>query len=235
MKAFLLAAGYGTRLRPITDTIPKCLIQINGKPLLEWWFELFQRYGIDEVLVNTHYKADQVGEFVSGYTKLHRDMKVTVFYEEKLLGSGGTVNANRDFIDRDETFLICYADNLTDVNLKELTDKHRGNGTVLTMALFHANMPRQCGIAVVDEKGLITEFVEKPKNPKSDLANAGIYVADSRLFEYFENKDFCDFGNDILPKLVGVMYGYEIQAYLRDIGTLQNLQSAREEWLYDHL
>ncbi|MCM1541798.1 MAG: nucleotidyltransferase family protein [Blautia sp.] len=235
MKAFLLAAGFGTRLRPITDTIPKCLVTIKDKPLLEWWFELFRKHGIDEVLVNTHYMADQVEAFVNGYTAVHRDIKVTLFYEKELLGSGGTVNANRDFIETGEDFLICYADNLTDVNLQELINVHRGNGSVLTMALFHTTMPEQCGIAAVDKNGLITEFVEKPESPEGNLANAGIYVANQMLYQYFENDGFCDFGRDVLPRLVGIMYGYEIHAWLRDIGTLQNLQSAREEWAYDHL
>lgn len=236
MKAFLLAAGFGTRLRPITDTTPKCLVSINDKPLLEWWFELFQKYGIDEVLVNTHYMADQVENFVNRYTAIHKNFKVTLFYEKELLGSGGTVNANWDYIKENEDFLICYADNLTDVNLKQLIREHQKKDAVLTMALFRTNVPEQCGIVTIDKNGLITEFVEKPESPKSNLANAGIYVTNSRVCKYFESDDyFCDFGKDILPKLVGNMYGYEIQAYLRDIGTLQNLQSAREEWIYDHL
>lgn len=235
MKAFLLAAGLGTRLRPITDKIPKCLVPVNGKPLLEWWFELFARYGIHEVLVNTHYMADQVEDFVREYMAGNADMKITVYYEKELMGSGGTVNANRDFIAEGEDFLICYADNLTDVNLEELIREHKKNRAVLTMALFHTNVPEQCGIAAVDENGLITEFTEKPKNPKSDLANAGIYAASRKLYRYFGSDGFCDFGRDILPALVGKMYGYEIQGYLRDIGTMRNLQLAREEWTYDHL
>lgn len=235
MKAFLLAAGFGTRLRPITDKIPKCLVPINGKPLLEWWFELFRRYGVTEVLVNTHYMAGQVEQFVNRYQQNNKDLKITVFFEEELLGSGGTVNANRKFIGDDEDFLICYADNLTDINLSELVEEHKKNNPVLTMALFHTNVPKQCGIAAVNEKGIITEFVEKPSEPKSNLANAGIYVANSRIYEYFPRGGFCDFGKDVLPKLVGVMCGYEIHAYLRDVGTLDNLKLAREEWTYDHL
>lgn len=235
MKAFLLAAGLGSRLRPITDTIPKCLVHINEKPLLEWWFELFQKYGVNEILINTHYMADQVEKFVKKYTEENNGIKVTTFYEKELMGSGGTVNANRNFIDKGEDFLICYADNLTDLNLAELVKEHQKNKSILTMALFHTNLPEQCGIAAVDRKGLITEFVEKPENPKSNLANAGIYVANQKLYQYFDSEKFCDFGKDVLPKLVGRMYGYEINAYLRDIGTMQNLQIAREEWKYDHL
>lgn len=235
MKAFLLAAGFGTRLRPITDTIPKCLVPIKGKPLLQWWFELFEKYGVDEVLINTHYMAEQVESFIKKYTSHHIGIRVVTCYEKELRGSGGTVYANRGFIKCGEDFLICYADNLTDINVQELVAEHKKRDTPLTMALFRTNVPKQCGIAAVDENGLITEFTEKPENPKSDLANAGIYVASSKLYQYFEDKEFCDFGKDVLPKLAGKMYGFEIHAYLRDIGTIQNLELAREEWQYDYL
>lgn len=235
MKAFLLAAGLGTRLRPITATIPKCLVSIHGKPLLEWWFELFAKYGITEVLINTYYLADQVKAFIREYTEMHEDIHFHLFHEKELLGSGGTVSANRDFIVDGEDFYICYADNLTDVNLEELMKVHREKKAVLTMALFHTNVPKQCGIAAVNESGLITEFIEKPKDPGSNLANAGIYVANSKVYQYIPRKGFCDFGKDVLPQLIGEMYGHEIHAYLRDIGTLENLKLAREEWTYDYL
>lgn len=234
MKAFLLAAGLGTRLKPITDTVPKCLVSIRGKALLEWWFKLFEKYGITEVLVNTHYLSEKVEQFIQSYSEKNAKLHISVFYEEKLLGSGGTVNINRDFVNSEEDFLICYADNLTDVNLQELTRIHKKNKAILTMALFHTNVPKQCGIATINQEGIVTEFKEKPENPRSNLANAGIYVANKRIYQYFPDKAFCDFGKDILPKLVGKMYGYEIDAYLRDIGTLENLELARKEWKHDY-
>lgn len=153
MKAFLLAAGLGTRLRPITNTIPKCLVSIHGKPLLEWWFELFHKYEITDVLINTHYMAEQVEDFIQKYTADHKDIHIITYYEKELLGSGGTVSVNRDFIEKGEDFLICYADNLTDVNLGELVKEHQKKNALLTMALFRTNVPRQCGIAAVNEKG----------------------------------------------------------------------------------
>lgn len=236
MKAFLLAAGLGTRLRPITDAIPKCLVEIKGKPLLQWWFELFEKYGVDEVLVNTHHKAEQVEQFIREYTARHAGIKIKPAYEKELKGSAGAISANRSFVSGEESFLICYADNLTDINLKELIREHqKRRKAVLTMALFRTNVPKQCGIAAIDQNGLITRFVEKPEKPESNLANAGIYVADKSLYEYFDKTDFSDFGKDILPKLEGKMYGHEIHAYLRDVGTIENLRLARREWIYDYL
>ncbi len=235
MKAYLLAAGFGTRLRPLTDTTPKCLIDIDGKPLMQWWLELLSRYSVDEVLVNTHYLAEQVHTFVEHYNANSNELHVTEFYEAELLGSGGTIAATRDFIGDDENFLICYADNLTDINLREMMRFHASHNGILTMALFHANKPKQCGIAALDHTGMITEFEEKPNQPKSNLASAGIFIANRALFSYLSDTFFIDFGKDVLPLLIGKMYGYEMRDYLIDIGTAENLKKARNEWNHGHL
>lgn len=230
MKAFLLAAGYGTRLRPITEHTPKCMVPICDVPLLAWWMRLFEKHGVSEVIVNTHYLPEAVREFIADYNSQEHSAKLIEFFEPDLLGSGGTVLANRDFVSNDDYFLICYADNLTNANLSELVKHNERNQAILTMGLFHTNKPEQCGIAAVDENGLITEFVEKPENPKSNLANAGIYVASSAIFDYFPDKDVIDFGKDVLPLLVNKMYGFEIKEYLLDIGNLDNYFKAQKEW-----
>lgn len=234
MKAFLLAAGLGTRLRPLTDTIPKCLVPIDGKPLLEWWMNLFARYGVEEVLLNTHYLPEKVRAFLHSYAARDGAVHVREYYEPELLGSGGTVAANRDFVGDDKTFLICYADNLTNADLGELVRFQQERGGILTMALFRTNTPEQCGIAETAPDGRILTFTEKPERPAGNLANAGIYVADRALFEVLPSGGFCDFGKDILPKLVGQMYGFPLREYLIDIGTPENLERARKEW-HDYL
>lgn len=235
MKAYLLAAGLGTRLRPLTDHTPKCLVPVGNRPLLGWWFELFMRHKVTDVLINTHYLADQVEDYVRNWQKEHTGLRIVTAFEEELLGSGGTVSKNRRFTKDGEDFLICYADNLTDADLTALMNRHRKNRALLTMGLFHTNVPTQCGIAELDTAGRIIAFEEKPERPKSDLANAGIYAAGTELFNYLPETGFCDFGKDVLPKLTGMMYGEEINGYLRDIGTPENLELAREEWTYAHL
>jgi mannose-1-phosphate guanylyltransferase len=227
MKAFILAAGKGTRLRPITDHIPKCLVPIKGKPILQIWLELCQYYGIEEVLINIHPFPDMVRTFISRSTW---NLKVNLFYEERLLGSGGTILANHEFVKDEERFFIFYADNLTTVDLNEMIrfdNSHQGH---LTMGLFRTDSPETCGIAEVNENSLIIGFEEKPKKPKSNLANAGIYLAKKEIWDYFPHQEFIDFGFDILPRLVGKMYGYEIREYLVDIGTMENYQRAQETW-----
>ena len=229
MKAFLLAAGFGTRLMPLTKTIPKCLVPICGKPLLQWWIELFEKHGITDVLINTHYLREPVAEFIKqnnrkGGVILHEA------YEPTLLGSGGTIRDNIDFVENDGSFMVCYADNLTNTDLSEFQAFHAAHDGTLSMALFHTNLPKQCGIAALDDANRIIEFTEKPEHPKSNLANAGIYIANKDVFEDLENKTPLDFGKDVLPLLVGHMYGWEDKDYLIDIGTMENYQKAQEEW-----
>ena len=232
MKAFLLAAGLGTRLRPLTDTVPKCLVPIDGKPLLDYWMRLFKKHGIDEVLINTHYLHEQVESYITAHNTAGKKPRIKAVYEPELLGSGGTVRANRDFTGDDESFLICYADNLTNADLSAMMDFHRKNDSVLTMALFHAENPKECGIAALDSDGKIIEFEEKPAQPKSDLANAGIYVADRRVFAYIPDRDFSDFGKDVLPRLTGQMSGFALQDYLMDVGTPEKYRKAQEDCKY---
>lgn len=228
MKAFLLAAGYGTRLRPLTDTVPKCLVPVCGKPLLAHWFELLEYHGVTDVYVNTHYLAEKVRDFISLHNNKNCEITAHEMYEEKLLGSGGTVKSGRNYVG-DDDFLICYADNLTNMDLSALIKKHKESKPVLTMALFRTNKPEMCGIATLSGE-IIADFTEKPKNPASNLANAGIYVASKELFDYLPDKEVIDFGYDVLPALCGKMIGVEQDSYLIDIGTPDNYKSAQEDW-----
>lgn len=227
MKAFLLAAGLGTRLRPITNEIPKCLVNIHGKPLLGWWIKLFEQHGINDVLINLHHLPEKVIEYIKAQkTKI----KFHFFYEEKLLGSGGTLRENKNFVTGEECFYICYADNLTNYNLKNFLSFHKQKASQFSMALFHTDNPNSKGIVVIDEKKRIIEFEEKPAKPKSNLANAGMYIAEPTVLEMIPHKEITDIGFDLLPKLSGRMYGWETKNYLLDIGTPSDLSKAEQEW-----
>lgn len=228
MKAFLLVAGLGTRLRPITNKIPKCLVPVGGKPLMAYWFDLFEKHGVTEVLINLHHLPEKVQEFVTSYPT---SLKVKMFYEERLFGSGGTVWVNRNWVQDESYFLIAYGDNLTNANLKNLIDFHNNHNPVLTMAVFKTKNPHECGIATIDDKNTIISFEEKPANPISNLANAGLFVATPAIFDYFPENDHgtLDFGFDILPKLVGKMKAYILEEYLEDIGTLDRYKKANKD------
>ncbi len=238
MRAFLLAAGKGTRLHPYTADCPKCLIPINGRPLMAYWLDLFARHGVSDVLVNTHHHADQVSAFLDAAR--HRyGFNIHTAHEPALLGSGGTVAANRSFVQGTGPFFIVYADNLSRVDLTGMAAAHRRGaalGAVMTMGLFRAPVPEAAGIAELDGQGRIVRFTEKPVKPVGDLANAGVYVATDAVVDTVcrlrsqMKTAVLDFGHHVLPLLEGRMMGYPIDAYHRDIGTVDAYHRAIEEW-----
>lgn len=227
MKAFLLAAGVGTRLRPITYEIPKCLVPINGHPLLYHWLKLFEQHGVDEVLINLHHLPELVFEFLE---ENEFNLKIHTVFEQELLGSAGTVQKNFDFVCNERSFLICYADNLTDTNLSKMIEFHVSKRSIFTLGLFCAENPYQCGIAQIDEKNRIVCFEEKPQNPISNLAGAGIYIAGHEIRNFLPERYPADFGFDVLPQLVGRMTGYFINDYFIDIGTVDSYKRAQREF-----
>jgi mannose-1-phosphate guanylyltransferase len=227
VKAFLLAAGKGTRLKPITNDIPKCLIPINGKPLLRLWLDLLKLHGITDVLINLHHLPHLVVEYIRNNAP--EGINISVFYEPELLGSAGTVLANRKFVEKEDAFFILYADNLTNVNLRNMLVFHNQREAMFTMGLFNTNVPEQCGVVSLNSEGLITSFYEKPPKPVSYLANAGIFLTGKEIFDFIPQAK-ADFGFDVLPKLINKMYGYIINEYLLDIGTLKNYKLALETW-----
>lgn len=226
MKAFLLAAGIGSRLRPITDKIPKCLVPINGHSLLYYWLNLFEHYGIDEVLINLHHLPDLVFEFLA---ENEFDLKVHTVFEQELLGSAGTIRNNFDFVCKESEFLICYADNLTNINLAQMINFHKRHRPILTLGLFRTDNPAKCGIAEVAENHTVINFVEKPEHPKNNLAGAGVYIANHEIRYYLPDYYPADMGYDVLPGLIGKMKGYFINEYFIDIGTVENYERARRE------
>jgi mannose-1-phosphate guanylyltransferase len=227
MRAFLLAAGQGTRLRPITDTTPKCLVEVDGRPLLDIWLDAFAKAGIQEVLVNTHHLAGRVAAHVAERTS---PPAVRLSHEPVLLGSAGTLLANRDFVADDDMFLVVNADNLTDFDLGVLIDAHRADTTIATLTVFRAPRPSECGIVdVVD--GRVVGFAEKPAEPRSDLANAGIYAFHPKVLDEIPEPLPRDIGFDLLPRLVGLARALTLDdAYFLDIGTPSALEQARGDW-----
>jgi mannose-1-phosphate guanylyltransferase len=225
-KAVLLAGGLGTRLRPLTHTVPKCLVEIAGRPLLDYWFDALKRAGITDILINNHHLPDAVRAYLAD--KNRQGFHAEEAYEPVLLGSAGTVAANRAWGDDADDVLIVYADNLSDLDIPAFLATHRAHGLPLTMLLFHAPNPRACGIAEVDGSGRIVGFEEKPAEPKSDLANAGVYAVTAEAWREMADLKAFDLGFDVLPKFVGRMQGHVHEGYHRDIGNLEALQAARE-------
>jgi mannose-1-phosphate guanylyltransferase len=227
LKAFLLAAGVGSRLRPITDVIPKCMLDIDGKPLLDIWFDSFAKAGVDEVLVNLHHLPDVVRGHLAGRTG---PPTVSAVHEPELLGSAGTLLANRRWVAGEEFFLACNADNLTDFDLRALIDAHSAHGGIATLTLFHSPNPSSGGVVEVDATGQVVGFTEKPSHPVSDLTNAGIYAFRPDVLDEIGANPPRDIGYHLLPRLVSRARAVLIEGYFRDIGTPDAYRLARQEW-----
>lgn len=225
-KAFLLAAGHGTRLRPLTDKTPKCLLPIQGVPMLQIWLERCQRFRVEEVLINLHSHADQVREFLG---RNSNDVRVQVSDEPVLLGSAGTIRANHAWVANEPDFWIFYADVLTDVDLNCIIERHREMSADATIGVYQVPDPSRCGVVQIDHEGWVTEFVEKPKVPTGDLAFSGLLLASSQFIEGIPERFPADIGFDVLPR-VKKLAAYEIKDYLIDVGTMKNYRSAQQHW-----
>lgn len=232
MKAFLLAAGKGTRLKPITDDTPKCLAPILGQPLLSIWLDKLYHAGIREVLVNIHHHYSKVKKHLA---ESHIPLKIHTVYEKELLGSAGTIFTNHWFIRDNQNFLVIYADNLTSLDLKKIVSYHESHECFFTMGVVPTSNPGSKGIVCLDKSNIIISFEEKPATPKSNLSNAGIYVSTPELIDYIDFGKDRDLGYHVLPKLVGNMKAFIFNDYFRDIGTPADFLLAQEEWLNHRL
>lgn len=226
-KALLLAGGLGTRLRPITDTTPKCLVPIAGRPLLDYWFTALDKAGISEVLINTHHLRSQVSDYIG--KKNQAGWSVAESWEPELLGSAGTIHANRDLCDDADHCLIIYSDNLSTVDLSRFLAFHESHTDPFSMLLFRTEHPAACGIATLDAEHRITDFVEKPSAPTCNLANGGVYAVTADAYREIADMNSFDLGFDVLPGFVGRMRGWEFPGVHLDIGSHANLERANRE------
>ena len=227
MKAFLLAAGHGTRLRPLTDTMPKCMVPIRGVSMLDIWLEICEQAGIDEVLINLHAHSEPVR---AALQRSRRRVSVRLSEEPVLLGSAGTLVCNRDWVKAEACFWVLYADVLTNVNLNEMLKFHLKSESAATIGSYRVKDPSRCGVVTFDPNFLVQEFVEKPTHPRSDWVFSGIMIATPMLLDSIPSRLPVDLGFDVLPRLVGRMKTYPISDYLSDIGTMENYREAQQTW-----
>jgi mannose-1-phosphate guanylyltransferase len=227
MKAFILSAGAGTRLRPLTDRMPKCLVPIQGVPLLAIWLQLCRNAAIDEVLINLHSHSNAVRQFVAA---ADYGVKVRLVEEKTLLGSAGTLHVNRSWVATEELFWIFYADVLHRANLRAMVRLHQEKKPAATIGVYQVPDPRRCGIVTVRADAVVEEFVEKPENPTGNLAFSGLMIGTPRLLDAIPDQVPVDIGFHVLPKLKEQMIAFPIADYLMDIGTMENYRQAQETW-----
>lgn len=247
MKAIVLAAGFGTRLRPLTITTPKCLVPVGAKPLLGHWLEKLQHLGVESLLINTHYLADQVHRFVDGWEEAEagsrgdgdKAMTIAVSHEPTLLGTAGTLLNNINFFLDPPwcgTGMLIHADNFTPDGLQGVISAHqnRDPACLLTMLTFTTDNPSQCGIVVCDERGIVTSFHEKVQEPPGCRANGAVYVFGPEFLSWLTEMHPAaqDFSTEVLPFCVHRIQTWHTDKPYIDIGTPEALGTARA--LYDH-
>src|SRR5271156_5406104 len=220
MRAMVLAAGLGTRLRPLTYEITKPMVPVLDRPVMEHILDLLDRHSFEHVIANLHYFPDTIRE--------HFGDRITYRYEPELLGTAGGVRGCADFFG-DEAFLIISGDALTDIDLAALTARHRQTGAIATLAVKRVADTSEFGVVLHDSDGRITGFQEKPipEEALSDLGNCGIYVFDPRIFEYFPERPFADWAQDVFPTLLEndvPFHIHEVHEYWNDVGSLSELQ-----------
>ena len=229
MRALLLAAGLGTRLRPLTDTIPKCLVPIKGQPLLGIWLERLTQAGISTFLINTHYLASQTEAFI--HESKYRE-NVTLVNELKLLGTAGTLISNLDFFQGEDGLLI-HADNYCLADLTAFQQAHRDRPAecLMTMMTFRTECPTSCGIVELNERGVVISFHEKLDSPPGNLANGAVYILSKEFLRLLgsDYRTVKDFSTEIINQFIGKIYTYETNEVFIDIGTLKTYMQANKK------
>jgi NDP-sugar pyrophosphorylase family protein len=233
-KAMVLAAGEGTRLRPLTLTTPKAMVPIGGRPLLAHTLAWLKKYSITEVGINLHYLGQNIIDYFGDGAAY--GLKITYSQEPALLGTAGGVKKLESLF-AGSGFTVIYGDILTDFDLTAMTDFHVRAGAVATIALSPVPNPNQKGIVELDNQGRILSFTEKPTagTEKSNLASGGIYILEPEVLDYIPSTSPADFGFDIFPNLLKQgkpLFGYVLKPsdYLLDIGSLDNYRQANEEY-----
>jgi mannose-1-phosphate guanylyltransferase len=196
--------------------------------MLEIWLRLCQRFGIEEVLLNLHSHADRVRDFLS--KRNDHGLRVHLVEEPILLGSAGTLRANRDWVGSEECFWIFYADVLAVVDLSAMLQFHNTGDAVATLGVYPVPDPTRCGVVSVSDDGRVREFVEKPALANSKLAFSGLMIGTAELLEAIPERNPVDIGFDLLPKLAGRMLAYPLNGYVLDIGTPENYRLAQATW-----
>lgn len=222
VKAVIMAGGKGTRLKPLTVNLPKPMVPVLNKPVMEYAVELLKKHNITDIAVTLQYLPEIIKDYFSDGTKFGVNLK---YFEEAVpLGTAGSVKNAEDFLD--DTFIVISGDGITDYNLAEAVEFHRRKGGIATLVMAKVANPLEYGIIMCNEENRIIRFLEKPSWGEvfSDTVNTGIYILEPEIFNYFNKDAFFDFSKDLFPLLLreGIpMHGYVVSGYWSDIGSLE--------------
>lgn len=233
LKAMVMAAGVGSRLDPLTQEIPKPLIPIANRPIMDIILERLAEYAITDVISNTHYLADKI---IERYKKNSLNVNFNYVHEKELSGTAGGVKKCQHFFEEGEDFIVLSADGLTNVDLKKAIDSHKTSGAIVTMGIKKIAMKDipNFGVVVINENHEVVEFQEKPtiEEAKSDCINTGIYVFNYEIFNHIPADTFYDFARNVFPKLLEQklkINTFIVDEYWSDIGTIEQYQQSTKD------
>lgn len=225
-KALILCGGKGTRLRPITYEIPKSLIPVQGRPLIEHIFDLLKKYGVRDVILSVGHMKEKIIKHVGDGFKF--GVNVTYLEEDGPLGTAGPLRLGKNLLK--ETFIVSNGDELKDVNIQEMLELHKTKNALCTMALTTSNEPSLYGVAKLSGSRIV-EYLEKPRERVSNLINAGFYIMEPEVIEMIP-KGFSMLETDVFPKLAetGGFHGFPFSGQWFDTGNIERYEKAIKEW-----
>ncbi len=216
MQAIIMAGGAGTRLRPLTNDIPKPMVKIIDKPVMEYALRLLKYYDIYDIGVTVNYLHEKIESYFGDGREF--GVRLTYFIEDEPLGTAGSVKQAEKYLD--DNFLVISGDAYTTINIDKLRGAHLAGGRLATLAVKELENPRGFGVVKVRD-GVITEFLEKPEYSSEKLVNTGIYMLKRDILQLIPD-GFYDFGRQLFPRLEGKMSAYITEDYWSDIGTLES-------------
>lgn len=225
-KAMVMAAGVGSRLDPLTQKIPKPLVPVLNKPVMDILLQKLKNYGVEKVIANTHYLAEQIQERYSKNSPI--DIHFDYIHEKNLSGTAGGVKKCEFFFEDVEDFIVVSADGLHDADFDKIVRSHKESGCIATMAISAVDHAEVChyGVVVPTKEHVVSEFQEKPsvEDAKSNYINTGIYVFNKRIFDFIPEGEKYDFAKNVFPRLLEAgekINTYRIYSYWSDIGTIE--------------
>lgn len=237
MKAILLCAGKGTRLLPLTFRIPKAMVKVGDKPVVEWLLFLCKKHGISEIGINLGRNGSKIKKYFQNGDKW--GVKVSYSQEKELLGTAGALHGFDDFLN--STFIVIYGDILTDINITKMLCFHRSKRAWMTIALKRSKDPSaSSGLAALDDRQRVKIFLEKPLQTqkealggKNAFTNCGVYICEPKILKYIP-REFCDFGYFVIPEMIKrgkKIFGYDVSKnFFQEIGTIEKVKKAKTKF-----
>ena len=233
MKVIILAGGKGTRMGSLTESIPKPMVLLAGKPVLEHQINFLKNYGLTDIFMLLGHK----GEIIKKYFKGGKEwgVKIKYFFDPKPLGTAGSLKEIEKFIS--EPFLLFYGDTMIDIDLRQFISFYNKKQSIASLVVHPNDHPKDSDLLDIDSENYVTSFFPKPHESVSylrNLVNAALYILDPEIFDFIDKGVFSDFGKEIFPKVLRrrkLISAYNTTEYIKDIGTPERLLEVEKDFL----